>query len=84
MHAGENDECRTSRNGTRRGPVGRARPDPLLRGQHCLARVDLALDPGSVLGLIGRIGAGKSTFIRAMPRLLEPLSGVVFVFGEPA
>lgn len=49
-----------------------------------LDRVDLALQPGSVLGLIGRNGAGKSTLIRAMLGLLEPDSGSATVFGEPA
>jgi ABC-2 type transport system ATP-binding protein len=49
-----------------------------------LAGVDLALEPGSVLGLIGRNGAGKSTLIRAMLGLLVPLAGSTFVFGEPA
>ncbi|CAM5352181.1 ABC transporter ATP-binding protein YtrB [Rhodanobacter lindaniclasticus] len=53
-------------------------------GSNVLRGVDLALEPGSVLGLIGRNGAGKSTLIRAMLGLLEPLSGAAFVFGEPA
>ena len=53
-------------------------------GSNVLCGVDLALEPGSVLGLIGRNGAGKSTLIRAMLGLLEPLSGAAFVFGEPA
>jgi ABC-2 type transport system ATP-binding protein len=49
-----------------------------------LDSVDLALQPGSVLGLIGRNGAGKSTLIRAMLGLLEPDSGSAFVYGKPA
>lgn len=49
-----------------------------------LDHIDLALEPGGVLGLIGRNGAGKSTLIRAMLGLLEPESGSAFVFGEPA
>ncbi|HEX7817477.1 ABC transporter ATP-binding protein [Dyella sp.] len=53
-------------------------------GAHVLSGVDLALEPGSVLGLIGRNGAGKSTLIRAMVGLLEPTEGKAFVFGEPA
>jgi ABC-2 type transport system ATP-binding protein len=53
-------------------------------GSNVLCGVDLALEPGSVLGLIGRNGAGKSTLIRAMLGLLEPLAGGAFVFGEPA
>ncbi|MBD8899650.1 ABC transporter ATP-binding protein [Rhodanobacter sp. DHG33] len=53
-------------------------------GSSVLRGVDLALEPGSVLGLIGRNGAGKSTLIRAMLGLLQPLSGSALVFGEPA
>ncbi|HZX70307.1 MAG TPA: ABC transporter ATP-binding protein [Rhodanobacter sp.] len=53
-------------------------------GSNVLCGVDLALEPGSVLGLIGLNGAGKSTLIRAMLGLLKPLSGAAFVFGDPA
>ena len=53
-------------------------------GSNVLTGVDLALAPGSVLGLIGRNGACKSTLIRAMLGLLKPLAGEARVFGEPA
>jgi ABC-2 type transport system ATP-binding protein len=53
-------------------------------GSSALNGIDFALEPGSVLGLIGRNGAGKSTLIRAMLGLLEPLAGEARLFGEPA
>ncbi|MHB1273395.1 MAG: ABC transporter ATP-binding protein [Rhodanobacter sp.] len=53
-------------------------------GSNVLTGLDLTVQQGSVLGLIGGNGAGKSTLIRAMPGLLQPLSGTAFVFGEPA
>lgn len=38
---------------------------------------------GSITGLIGRNGAGKSTSIRAIAGLIQPDSGQVEVFGRP-
>ncbi len=49
-----------------------------------LAGASLRLEPGAVLGLIGRNGAGKSTLIRAMLGLLEVDSGQALVWGRPA
>lgn len=49
-----------------------------------LKGVSLAVEPGTVLGLIGRNGAGKSTLIRAMLGLIEPDAGTATVWGEPA
>ena len=53
-------------------------------GRRVLDDVSLAIEPGAVLGLIGRNGAGKSTLIRAMLGLIEVDAGSASVFGEPA
>ncbi|MDN5925032.1 MAG: ABC transporter ATP-binding protein, partial [Xanthomonadales bacterium] len=53
-------------------------------GRSVLCGVDLTLEAGRVLGLIGRNGAGKSTLIRALLGLLVPLSGEATVYGEPS
>jgi ABC-type multidrug transport system fused ATPase/permease subunit len=43
--------------------------------------VSFSLDPGQVLGLLGRTGAGKTTIARLLLRLYDPTSGTVSVGG---
>jgi ABC-2 type transport system ATP-binding protein len=44
--------------------------------------LDLAIEPGTVFGFLGRNGAGKTTTIRMMMGLLEPTSGTVRLGGH--
>ncbi len=44
--------------------------------------VSLAVPPGSVFGLLGQNGAGKTTSIRMMMDILAPDRGEVFFFGR--
>lgn len=46
--------------------------------------VSLRLEPGQVLGLLGRNGAGKSTLIRCMLGLEAPDAGTCSLFGAPS
>lgn len=46
-----------------------------------LAGVDIAVEPGTVFGLLGRNGAGKTTLVRIVATLLRPDAGRVFVAG---
>jgi ATP-binding cassette subfamily B protein len=46
-----------------------------------LDQVDLMLEEGKTLGILGRTGSGKSTLVRILPRLLDPPSGTVFLGG---
>jgi len=47
-----------------------------------LAGVDLVLDHGEVLGIIGDNGAGKSTLIKCLTGALEPDSGEILLEGD--
>jgi phosphonate transport system ATP-binding protein len=44
--------------------------------------VDLAIAAGEFVMIIGQSGAGKTTFLRALNRLVEPTSGTVQVAGQ--
>jgi len=47
-----------------------------------LRDVDLTVDEGELVGIIGRNGAGKTTLLKALIGLLEPQSGTVHYDGE--
>jgi osmoprotectant transport system ATP-binding protein len=52
-------------------------------GVSVLRGLNLAVEPGETLALVGRSGAGKSTILKAVNRLLVPDSGEVIVRGKP-
>lgn len=49
--------------------------------EHALDRVDLRIDAGDILGVMGHSGAGKSTLADVVLGLLEPSFGRVLVNG---
>lgn len=50
-------------------------------GSPVLRELSVRVEPGHVLGVIGRTGAGKSTLTRLIPRLYDPDLGVVRLGG---
>jgi len=47
-----------------------------------LEHVDLSVQHGEILTLLGGSGSGKSTILRTLAGLLPPLAGEVMLFGE--
>jgi branched-chain amino acid transport system ATP-binding protein len=50
---------------------------------HILHGVSFSLPPGTVLALLGRNGAGKTTCISTIIGLLNPREGEIALYGEP-
>ena len=48
-----------------------------------LTEVDLELEPGEVLGLMGDNGAGKSTMVKIIAGNFPPTSGEIVLQGKP-
>ena len=48
-----------------------------------LRDLSLTIPAGSTLAIVGRVGAGKTTFGRLIPRLIEPQSGEIRIDGLP-
>ena len=67
-------------------------PDPLLSiaglrhaydGTPVLAGIDLDLQPGELMAVLGASGCGKTTLLRAVAGLLVPDAGRIELDGEP-
>ena len=52
-------------------------------GLPALEGVDLDVAAGTTLGVIGRVGSGKTTMARLIPRLIEPTQGRILLDGVP-
>ncbi|GIF42899.1 ABC transporter ATP-binding protein [Actinoplanes xinjiangensis] len=66
-----------------RGEVELRQVSVNMDGQAVLYDVDLVLEPGSRLGVVGLSGAGKSTIANLLIGLIQPDTGVVLVDGRP-
>ncbi len=52
-------------------------PDPVL------GHIDLKIEPGSTVALIGMIGSGKSSFAQLIPRIFDAEGASIFIDGQP-
>jgi subfamily B ATP-binding cassette protein MsbA len=73
-------------------PSGRVRGTLELRGvglayrddtAPALADVDLTLNAGETVALVGPSGAGKTSLVNLLPRFIEPSKGELFLDGVP-
>src|SRR5687768_16190537 len=51
-------------------------------GQSALQGVDFTLPVGRSVGLVGRVGSGKSTIAQLVPRLFDASSGAILMDGQ--
>lgn len=67
-----------------RRPLGFLRRSAEPETLWALKDVSFEVDPGDVVGIIGRNGAGKSTLLKILSRITEPTSGRVDLYGRVA
>lgn len=51
--------------------------------RNVLEDIDLKIEQGKTLAVVGPVGSGKTTLINLIPRLLEATQGTVFIDGRP-
>ncbi|NLW56504.1 MAG: ABC transporter ATP-binding protein [Firmicutes bacterium] len=50
--------------------------------EEALKQINLKVDPGQVVGILGATGSGKSTLVHLIPRLYDPTAGRILLDGR--
>lgn len=50
-------------------------------GNHVLKDINFSVQQGQLVAIVGSVGSGKSTFINFIPRVIDPITGTVFLNG---
>jgi len=77
------DTRRTATDGGRQAALRTDGVTKRFGGLTAVYSVDIAVEPGEIVGLIGPNGAGKSTLFDCITGRLEPDEGTVSLHGEP-
>ena len=85
-HQGPYATLRESLVGAVRSPLKRLRGNghSMQNTIWALKQVSFDVNPGEVVGIIGRNGAGKSTLLKVLSRITEPTIGAVDLYGRVA
>ncbi len=54
---------------------------PMSTGDPVLENIDLTIEPGETVGILGETGAGKSTLVNLIPRLYDVTGGAIKIDG---
>lgn len=65
-----------------KGEIHFDRVSVVRKGGKVLEDINLRIQEGEVIGVVGATGSGKSTLVNLIPRFYEPTSGKIFLDGH--